>query len=404
MAISEQQALHEQQLRAEGDRDESRFLCDVTRKLEEVELSDDLEKIAPGIVTSLQQSINAESVVLLTKGDCRVADLPQFHLTAWAGAEALSEQVVIAIADRYAAQLNGAPIIKTYIADGDHDCFPGVTTFIMAPLGSPLRRFGWLLAINRRTVETGGQDWLPREHAEFGEDDVRLVASAAAILASHGRHFALFHDLQQLVVSVLHTLVTAIEAKDPYTCGHSERVALFGRALAQAVGYDRSGCDRIYLAGLLHDIGKIGISDSTLRKAGPLTPEEFAEVKRHPDLGWCILQDLGQLRHVLPAVVHHHERVDGQGYPDGLTGDTIPLDGRVLAVADAFDAMTSDRPYRDGMPIEKACQILHDGAGTQWDADLVKVFRHILPEILRLKQSYQQEVPIVRSGPVLEYE
>ena len=309
---------------------------------------------------------------------------------------------MIAIADRYAAQLNGEPIIKNYIADGDHDCFPGVTTFVMAPLGSPLRRFGWLLAINRRTVETGGQDWLPREHAEFSEHDVRLVASAAAILASHGRHFALFHDLQQFVVSVLQTLVTAIEAKDPYTCGHSERVALFARALAQAAGYDRSGCDRIYLAGLLHDIGKIGISDATLRKAGPLTPEEFAEVKRHPDLGWCILQDLGQLRHVLPAVVHHHERIDGQGYPDGLTGDTIPLDGRVLAVADAFDAMTSDRPYRDGMPIETACQILLDGAGTQWDADLVKVFRHILPEILRLKQSYHQEVPIVRSGPVLE--
>ena len=143
---------------------------------------------------------------------------------------------------------------------------------------------------------------------------------------------------------MVRSLVSALDAKDEYTCGHSERVALYGKILAEQAGYTEEERDRLYLTGLLHDVGKIGVSDAVLKKADKLTDEEFAEIKRHPDEGWAILQDLKQLQYVLPGVLFHHERVDGAGYPDGLAGTEIPKDGRLLAIVDAYDAMTSDRP------------------------------------------------------------
>jgi HD-GYP domain-containing protein (c-di-GMP phosphodiesterase class II) len=148
---------------------------------------------------------------------------------------------------------------------------------------------------------------------------------------------------------------------------------------------------------LLHDVGKIGVSDSTLRKPDKLTDEEFAEIKRHPDEGWAILRDLEQLSYVLPGVLHHHERVSGGGYPDGLTGDSIPLDARIMAVADAYDAMTSDRAYRGGMPHERAIEILRQGAGTQWDADVVAAFLSVIEDIIAIRYGYRQVERSARS-------
>jgi HD-GYP domain-containing protein (c-di-GMP phosphodiesterase class II) len=269
---------------------------------------------------------------------------------------------------------------------------PGVESFILAPISKAGTHMGWLLAVNRG-YRRGFEDVHRLSHFahhEFGTSEAGLVSSAASMLASQGRNFELFREREELLVNVVRALVNAIEAKDPYTCGHSERVALYGRALAAEIGLPAAECERIYLAGLLHDVGKIGISDKTLHKAGQLTDEEFAEVKRHPDEGWSILNELDQLRYVLPGVVHHHERIDGKGYPDGLAGDAIPRDGRILAVADAYDAMTSNRPYRDGMPVERAFSILNDGAGTQWDAAMIDAFNRIRPKILDIQGSYQR--------------
>jgi HD-GYP domain-containing protein (c-di-GMP phosphodiesterase class II) len=128
------------------------------------------------------------------------------------------------------------------------------------------------------------------------------------------------------------------------------------------------------MAGLLHDIGKIGVPDYVLGKPDRLTDEEFAQIKRHPEIGCAILKHLKQLHFVLPGVLHHHESFDGRGYPHGLAGDSIPLLGRIIAVADAYDAMTSDRPYRSGMPTEKAEAILRSGAGKQWDPRMIEAF------------------------------
>jgi len=210
------------------------------------------------------------------------------------------------------------------------------------------------------------------------------------MLASHAHNLSLLDERENLLLNMVRTLVSAIDSRDPYTCGHSERVARYGRRLAAAVGFDDEACERLYLTGLLHDIGKIGVSDAVLNKQGGLTPEEFAEIQQHPHLGWAILRELEQLEYVLPGVLHHHERYDGKGYPDGLAADATPLDGRLLAVVDAFDAMTSDRPYRQGMPVEKAIGILADGAGSQWDARLIETFMSILPDILEIKDNYQR--------------
>src|SRR5207245_11203562 len=130
----------------------------------------------------------------------------------------------------------------------------------------------------------------------------------------------------------------------------------------------------IYLAGLLHDVGKIGIKDAILGKPGALTPEEFEHIKQHVTIGYKILSDLRPIRNLLPGVLYHHERYDGTGYPDGLAGEASPLLARILAVADGYDAMSHPRPYRDAMPYRRVEEILSEGAGIQWEKKVVTAF------------------------------
>jgi HD-GYP domain-containing protein (c-di-GMP phosphodiesterase class II) len=204
------------------------------------------------------------------------------------------------------------------------------------------------------------------------------------------------HEKEQLTMDIVRALVSALDAKDPYTCGHSERVAAFARCIAETMMLDQEQVDRIYLSGLLHDIGKIGIDDSTLRHSGPLSEQQFNEIKKHPDGGWAILQGVLQMRSALPGVLYHHEQWDGQGYPDGLAGIEIPLDARILAVADAFDAMTSDRPYRSGMSHDRALKILTEGAGAHWDPQIIEDFLRAYPQIVRLQITLQPRLPVSR--------
>ncbi len=159
------------------------------------------------------------------------------------------------------------------------------------------------------------------------------------------------------------------------------------RQLAASVGLPPDECETVYLSGLLHDLGKVGVADDVLLKPGQLTEEAFALIKEHPQRGYNLLKRLAPLKDMLPGVLHHHEAWDGSGYPHGLAGEEIPLIARLLAVADAFDAMTSNRPYRDGMPVEKARQILADGAGKFWDSKLVKQFLDELPRMIELCQT-----------------
>jgi HD-GYP domain-containing protein (c-di-GMP phosphodiesterase class II) len=142
----------------------------------------------------------------------------------------------------------------------------------------------------------------------------------------------------------------------------------------------------LYLAGLLHDIGKIGIDDVVLKKTGPLTPEEYHKIQEHVEIGVTILKDLKKLHHILPGVKHHHERLDGAGYPDRLAGDGIPLEARILAVADSFDAMSSNRPYRKQLTPTQIDEILHKGRGTQWDPKVIDALNSCRGDLEDIRQ------------------
>ncbi|MBR0568919.1 HD domain-containing protein [Azoarcus sp. L1K30] len=161
-----------------------------------------------------------------------------------------------------------------------------------------------------------------------------------------------------------------VEARDPYTGGHLWRVSRYSALLAEAAGITGGALARIEIGGFLHDLGKIGIPDAILRKADRLSDEEYAVIRTHPDVGARMLAGHPLAALVLPAVLHHHETPDGRGYPHGLAGEEIPLDGRLVGICDAFDAMTSSRPYRAGMPIQTALDIIRGRLGTQFDAEL----------------------------------
>ncbi len=213
---------------------------------------------------------------------------------------------------------------------------------------------------------------------DFDSTDVKLftsVASGCAVFIENGR---LFNDLKELFVGSLKALTNSIDAKDQYTRGHSERVALISRWIAERVAerepLEDDQIQKVYLAGLLHDIGKIGIDENVLRKNGKLSPEERACICRHPSIGASILRGIKQMREIVPGVLCHHERIDGRGYPDGLKGDEIPLTGKIVGLADSFDAMTSRRTYRDAMSVEHALDEIRKGLGTQFDAQIGRIF------------------------------
>ncbi len=187
---------------------------------------------------------------------------------------------------------------------------------------------------------------------DFDSADMKLISSIgnqAAVFLTNNRLYA---DLQDLLMGVLHALTASIDAKDPYTSGHSQRVALISKRLAEECGFAPEKVQEVYLAGLLHDIGKIGVAEATLCKEGRLTDEEYADIKRHPALGSKILGGIRQLDNMIAGILYHHERPDGHGYPQGLKGDEIPVEGLIIGLADAFDAMTSQRTYRETLPLE----------------------------------------------------
>ena len=169
-------------------------------------------------------------------------------------------------------------------------------------------------------------------------------------------------------------LAEAIEAKDPYTKGHCGRVAAYSLVLAKEAGYPVDGLETLEFGAFLHDIGKIGIRDSVLLKPGPLDEPEWVHMREHPVKGYDIAMKIEMLHPIMPAVRNHHERWDGSGYPDGMVSDAIPLVARIVAIADAFDAMATDRPYKKALPLEECEAVLRKTAGKMYDPDLIKVF------------------------------
>ena len=208
----------------------------------------------------------------------------------------------------------------------------------------------------------------------LSENDVRVIRLAKRMYLNHQRAFVLSESLRSALVGLMREFAAAIDAKDQYTRGHSERVARIGARLATEMQLTEDAVTDIYLAGLLHDIGKIAVRDHVLGKPGKLTTGEYEQIQEHPVIGHRVLETIAQLRDFTGAVRSHHERYDGRGYPDGLRGDETPLIARILAVADAFDAMLSPRPYRPALSLAQIDQVMVEGAGSQWDADILDQF------------------------------
>lgn len=294
------------------------------------------------------------------------------------------------------------PLVFNRVQDNSWGaCFPQLAN-LMAFRVMDQRLTGWVVAVNKRgggaarsrgsERENGGPSppSMPAPHdpttADFRRSDAALLTPFVGLLEHHERGSRRYQELKNLLVGLTRSLTSALDTKDSYTYGHSERVARIAVELGRELGLSDDELGDIYLAGLLHDVGKIGIRDSVLGKTEPLTPEEFEHIKQHVTMGYAILADLGQIRNLLPGVLYHHERFDGTGYPDGLAGEAIPLLARVLSVADAYDAMSTTRPYREAMPCRRVEEILQDGAGKQWDRRVVEAFLRCRHKIHAIRQ------------------
>lgn len=225
---------------------------------------------------------------------------------------------------------------------------------------------------------------VPKRMSDIDEEIARTFANHAAMAIHHAKVLQdkekLLESQAQLKFQLIQTFSRLIDAKDPYTQGHSEKVAYYAMNFGTTLNLTNQETDGLYILGLLHDIGKVGIPDSILTKPGRLTMEEFDQIKQHPVIGEKIISAIDAFQYLLPGIRHHHERMDGTGYPDGLKGEQIHFWARMLAICDAYDAMTSDRSYRVGLNNEAAFEQLRKHAGTQFDADLVPVFIKMIIE------------------------
>jgi HD-GYP domain-containing protein (c-di-GMP phosphodiesterase class II) len=269
---------------------------------------------------------------------------------------------------------------------GDH-----VRRFVCVPLVRDHRALGILIAADKNDA------------AEFNSVDLKLLNNVGNQCSIFLENAALYHDMQDLFMGVLHALTRSIDAKDAYTRGHSQRVAELSRDLARRIGLADELCERVYLSGLLHDVGKIGVPEAVLTKPGRLTDEEFAAIKKHPAIGAQILGNIRQLQDIIPGVLFHHERWDGHGYPHLISGENIPLMGRIICVADSFDAMSSTRTYRPALPLETVLAEITRCAGAQFDPALAKVFVSLdFGPYLRAVAESQAAATAAAAVPLLE--
>ena len=330
---------------------------------------------------SLTDIINVEGIAVLLEKT--IDDEKHLVLAAGSGLIDIDEQMAAILQSRLAEEINSG---REALLDSEVDSpfkydWPGnIASIIAVPLhgndrmGPHLAQgaqndssiAGLMVAINRIDKQ------------DFDSTDVKLfnsVASGCAVFIENGR---LFRDLKELFIGSLKALTSSIDAKDPYTRGHSERVAFISRWIAERLTekepLEEEQIHRVYLAGLLHDIGKVGIDEAILRKKGRLTHQELNHIRAHPSIGAGILGEIKQMRDIVPGVLCHHERVDGKGYPNGLIGEQIPRIGKIVGLADSFDAMTSKRTYRDALSVEQAIAEIKDGLGTQFDEEIGSVF------------------------------
>jgi HD-GYP domain-containing protein (c-di-GMP phosphodiesterase class II) len=256
---------------------------------------------------------------------------------------------------------------------------PGAKSMSPWPVSAALVRIS-----NSRSNWMGALSFHPRRL--FQAADLKVMLLARRMVLSHRQQAHTYEKLKDSLFGLVRCLTAAIDAKDPYTWGHSERVARIAVRLGRQMGLPAAFLSDLYLAGLLHDIGKIGIRDSVLQKADKLTDEEFNHIKEHPLIGDRLVSNVKTLQNLRPGVRNHHERYDGRGYPDRLAGEDIPMQARVLAVADACDAMMAARPYRPALPPQCIDAVMVEGAGSQWDPHIIEHFKACRHELYSICQ------------------
>lgn len=212
------------------------------------------------------------------------------------------------------------------------------------------------------------------EPRTFRRSEIERLKRFAGQLSVAIEHVRQQEALRNMTFETVLALAESIESRDPYTGGHCKRLVAYAELLAREAGLTGADLETVRFGAALHDSGKVGVPDAVLKKAGPLTPEEWAQMRLHPYIGGQLCKRVSFLRHIFPVVYHHHERYDGTGYPDGLRGEAIPLAARIVTIADAYDAMTSERPYRGPANHEYAISELRRCAGTQFDPELVELF------------------------------
>jgi putative nucleotidyltransferase with HDIG domain len=262
-------------------------------------------------------------------------------------------------------QLSEPVTVCDIAADGRFSLPFPATSVLCVPLISDKRMIGMLLACDKLSGE------------EFWSQELKLMGVFAAEVASAIKKAQLYEDINEIFINTVQALASAIDAKDPYTYGHSRRVAQLSAAICEELGMSRKEIRQVMLAAILHDIGKIGTPERILQKPGHLEPAELEKIKEHPARGAQILSNIREFNNIIKWIRHHHEWYDGKGYPDHVSAENIPVESRVITVADAFDAMTSDRPYRKGMPADEALRIMNEFAGSQFDPQILALFRRI---------------------------
>jgi putative nucleotidyltransferase with HDIG domain len=264
------------------------------------------------------------------------------------------------------AAVNNRPVLL------DHFGFPGVPGFVIAvPLNIRKRVFGFLVLFRGKTS------------IHFSRSELKYLESLARRSSLNIENNILYESTYSNIMGILKSLAASIQARDQYTEAHSMRVRTVSLAIAAAMGCSSHVVESISVAGILHDIGKIATPDSILLKQGKLDAEELAIIRKHPETGEEIIRPVLLLDHESRIIRHHHEKWDGSGYPDGLAGEDIPLASRILAVADSFDAMVNNRPYRKALGMDMALYELRANRGTQFDSNIVDAFMDIKDEILK---------------------
>ncbi len=366
----------------ECDRDESSPWLALDRFIRELETSRQVPDQFSIALATICESTNARLAFIHIDGSGRLPEM--------AGEVAASPQWCGELTRGLAAQLpRGGSGASGNGGAVDLRSGPIPHTAVILPVEN--QRPAWMVVVS-----------LDPDHP-LDESDFRMITVIWRLQARNNRNVRLYENLKETLFGVVRCLSTAIDAKDPYTCGHSERVARIAVRIGEEMGLSRGEINDLYLAGLLHDVGKIGIRDEVLFKPGPLTGAEFAHVQEHPVTGERIISNVTRLAYLRPAVRGHHERFDGAGYPDGLAGEEIILPARILAVADSCDAMMSARRYRDALAPARIEAIFAEGTGTQWDPKIVQCFfacRHELYEVCQrgLGQSVYMAVERAAGG------